>query len=128
MEWLFLRPEEVLKIHGRAIELFGGSHGVRDERALAAALIAAENRKHYEDADLATCATTYAYHLTQAHAFVDGNKRAAAAIAEVFLEINGAHLSATNKQLVDLFMGIAAGNVLRAEVEQQFHDWIEDAS
>ena len=128
MGWLFLCPEEALKIHARAIELFGGSEGVRDERALAAALIAAENRKHYEDADLATCAATYAYHLTQAHAFVDGNKRAAAAVAEIFLEINGARLSATNEQLVNLFMGVAAGNVSRAEVERLFHEWVEDAS
>jgi death-on-curing protein len=33
-----------------------------------------------------SCAATYAYHLSQAHAFLDGNKRVAAAIAEAFLE------------------------------------------
>ena len=128
MGWLFLRKEEVLKIHAQVIELFGGSEGVRDEGALASALIAAENRGHYENADLATCAATYAYHLTQAHAFVDGNKRAAAAIAEVFLEINDAHLSATNQQIADLFMGIAVGNVSRDEAAHLFQNWIEDPS
>ncbi len=34
----------------------------------------------------------YAYHLTQAHAFIDGNKRVAAAITETFLETNGVRL------------------------------------
>lgn len=126
MGWLFLRKEEVLKIHAQVIALFGGSEGVRDEAALASALMAAENRGHYENSDLATCAATYAYHLTQAHAFVDGNKRAAAATAEVFLEINGARLSATNQQIVDLFMGMAVGNVSRDEAAHLFQDWIDN--
>lgn len=30
-----------------------------------------------DEADVVVCAATYAYHLTQAHAFVDGNKRVA---------------------------------------------------
>jgi hypothetical protein len=46
--WVFLRQEEVLKIHTRMIELFGGRPGIRDEGALASALLAAENRRHYE--------------------------------------------------------------------------------
>ena len=70
MGWVFLRLEEVLKIHAKVIELFGGSPGIRDEGALSSALIAVENRQHYENADLAACAITYAFHLTQAHAFV----------------------------------------------------------
>jgi death-on-curing protein len=77
-------------IHARAIEEFGGLHGVRDEGALGAALTAAENRGYYEQAPLTMCAATYAYHLTQAHAFLDGNKRVAAAVAEISLELNGA--------------------------------------
>jgi death-on-curing protein len=81
-------------------------------------LAAAENREHYDSADLATCAATYAYHIAQAHAFIDGNKRIAAAISEIFLDINGARLSATNEQLVTLFLGIAAGKLTRDEVEE----------
>ena len=81
-------------------------------------MAAAENREHYESADLVTCAATYAYHVAQAHAFVDGNKRVAAAISEIFLDINGARLNATNEQLVTLFLGIAAGKLTRGEVEE----------
>jgi death on curing protein len=106
---LFLRVHEVLAIHARGIEEFGGLHGVRDAGALEAALTAAESRAYYEQATLSTCAATYAYHLTQAHAFVDGNKRVAAAAAEIFLELNGAELHATNDEIVTLFLAIAAG-------------------
>jgi death on curing protein len=114
---LFLRMHEVLAIHARGIEEFGGPHGVRDAGALEAALTAAENRAYYEQATLITCAATYAYHLTQAHAFVDRNKRVAAAAAEIFLELNGAELHATNDEIVTLFLAIAAGQVARQDVE-----------
>jgi len=120
LAFLFLRKDEVLKIHARSLELFGGTRGVRDEGALESALAAAENREHYESADLATCAATYAYHLSQAHAFVDGNKRVAAAVSEIFLEINDAGLTASNEQVVELFLKIAAGEVSRDEVEEFF--------
>jgi death-on-curing protein len=120
----FLRKQEVLNIHAQAIEAFGGSPGLRDEGALESALVAVENRAYYENADLATCAATYAYHLTQAHAFIDGNKRIAAAIAEIFLEINSARLEATNDQIVTLFLEIASGRLSRDEVEELFRRWV----
>jgi death-on-curing protein len=123
--FLFPRKQEVLDIHAQLIEAFGGSHGLRDEGALVSALVAAENREFYENASLATCAATYAYHLTQAHAFIDGNKRIAAAVSEIFLEINGARMSMTNEQIIELFLDIAAGILSRDEVEQLFQQHVE---
>lgn len=125
MPFLFPRKQEVLDIHARLIEAFGGSHGLRDENALESALVAVENREYYENADLATCAATYAYHLTQAHAFVDGNKRIAAAVSEIFLKLNDARLSMTEEQIVRLFLDIAAGSLSRNEVEQLFQQYAE---
>ena len=124
MPFLFIRKQEALDIHARLIEAFGGSYGLRDEGALESALAAAENREYYENADLATCAATYAYHLSQAHAFVDGNKRIAAAASEIFLEINGARLNMTNEQIVEIFLDIAAGNLSRDEVEELFRQHV----
>ena len=117
---LFLRKQEVIDIHNRLIEEFGGSHGLRDEGTLESALGAVENRAFYENADLVICAATYAYHLTQAHAFIDGNKRVAAAVAEVFVELNGGQFEATNNEVVALFLRIAAGELTRDEVEDYF--------
>jgi len=70
----------------------GGINGVRDEALLESALAVAENRHHYEAANVVSWAATYAYHLAQSHAFMDGNKRVAAAITEAFLETNGLEL------------------------------------
>ncbi|MEZ4728907.1 MAG: type II toxin-antitoxin system death-on-curing family toxin [Caldilineaceae bacterium] len=125
MTFLFLRKQEILLLHTRLIELFGGSPGLRDSGALESALTAPENRASYENPSLAVRAATYAYHLTQAHAFVDGNKRVAAAATELFVELNGKKLLATNDQLVTLFLQIAAGEVNREEVEHFFTLWLD---
>lgn len=121
---LFLYKTEVIDIHEKLIEEFGGIHGLRDEGALESALASAENRAYYENADIVTCAATYAYHLAQAHAFIDGNKRIAAAVSEIFLDINNIRLNATNDQIVDLFLSIASGEKPRNDVEQIFLQWI----
>ena len=107
-----------LAVHASLISETGGSAGLRDEGLLESALAAAENRHYYEAADLVTCAATYAYHLTQAHAFIDGNKRIAAAITETFLETNGGQLMMTNEEVVQLFLEIASGVLNRDEVER----------
>lgn len=120
MAIVFLTKDEVLRFHAKGIEEFGGSHGLRDEGALESALLAAENRAYYEEASLAGCAATYAYHLTQAHAFIDGNKRIGAVIAELFLEFNNAQLNMANAELIELFLKIAASEITRDEVEQLF--------
>lgn len=109
---------DVLTVHARLIAETGGSIGLRDEGLFESALAAAENRYNYEDADLVTCAATYAYHLTQAHAFVDGNKRVAAAITETFIESNGSQLTMTDEEIVRLFLDIAGGILNRDEVER----------
>ena len=118
---LFLSKQEVLDIQRKLIEQFGGSHGLRDEGALESALTAVEHRAFYENSPLAVCAATYAYHLTKAHSFIDGNKRAAAAVSEVFLEINGAQLRATNDEIVETFLDVAAGKLSREETELFFN-------
>lgn len=120
---IFLNKDEVIELHARAIDAFGGSHGLRDEGALESALIAAENRHFYAEANVIECAAAYAYHLTQAHAFIDGNKRVAAVVTEIFLEVNGVSLDATEDQLYELYIGVADGRLSREEVEERFRSW-----
>lgn len=120
---IFLSKDEVIELHARAIDDFGGSHGLRDEGALESALVAAENRHFYAAADTVGCAAAYAYHLTQAHAFIDGNKRVAAVVTEIFLEVNGVGLEATEDQLYELYMGVADGSLSRDEVEERLRHW-----
>ena len=108
---------DVLTIHARLIAETGGTQGLRDEALLESALTAAKNRHHYEAADVVSCAATYAFHLTQTHAFLDGNKRVAAAITEAFLETNGFELTMSNDEIVDLFVAIASHSIGREQIE-----------
>lgn len=124
MQPLFPEPEQVLQYHAWLIETYGGTHGLRDQGALESALVAPLNRHLYEQADLVVCAATYAYHLSQAHAFLDGNKRIAAAIAELFLNANGVHLRASDQEVIELFLRIAAGEISRDEIEKVFSQWV----
>lgn len=93
---------------------------LRDRGAFESALNAAENRHHYENANLTVCAGTYAFHLCQAHAFVDGNKRIVAAVSILLLRRNGAKIEASIKELIELFLKIAAGEITREAVERFF--------
>ena len=47
-------------------------------------------------------AAAYLFHIVQNHPFVDGNKRAGAATALVFLDLNGVEIDAPVGSLYDL--------------------------
>ena len=100
-------------MHHANIERFGGAHGIRDEGAFESALMAAENRAYYENADIYGCAAAYGFHLSQAHAFIDGNKRVAAAATLIFLDLNGVEFSGTSKLLAETFLSLAASEMAR---------------
>ena len=115
----FLERLDVLTVHARLIAETGGTTGLRDEALLESALAATINRHQYEAADGVGCAATYAYHLTQTHAFLDGNKRVAAAVTETFLETNGYELVMTNDEIVILFLAIPSSSLSREQVEER---------
>jgi death-on-curing protein len=123
VELHFLSKAKVIEYHTWLIERFGGSIGLRDEGALESALAAAPNRYHYEDANIVKCAAAYAYHLSQAHSFLDGNKRIAAAIMELFLNINRTILPASDDEIENLILGIASGRITRDESERVLSMW-----
>lgn len=114
---IFLRKSDMLRMHQRSRADFGGADGLRDPGALESALVAAENRHHYEEADVIACAAAYAFHLSKAHAFIDGNKRVAAAATEVFLVINGYVLDAEDDELYTFYIGVADGSSSRDDAE-----------
>lgn len=97
-----------------------GKAGLLDPGSLESALLAPQNRAHYEAAGLTVCAATYAFHLTTNHPFADGNKRIGAAASELFLNLNQATLDASNDEIVALFFSIAAGTHSRVDVEAFF--------
>ncbi|RLB41220.1 MAG: type II toxin-antitoxin system death-on-curing family toxin [Deltaproteobacteria bacterium] len=82
----FLSLDEVLAIHERLIEAFGGSKGVRDLGLLESALYRPQSG-YYDD--LVRMAAALFESLIINHPFVDGNKRVAFFATDVFLRLNG---------------------------------------
>ncbi len=107
-EPIFLSAADALGLHHRGLEQHGGMSGLRDAGAFASALHQPETVWFYTQGDLFELAATYAFHLAQNQPFIDGNKRAAVAVAPTFLEINGVNTSpAPDSVFYDAMIAIA---------------------
>jgi len=84
----FLKLAEVLYLHDESLARFGGSSGVREPGLVESALGSAQNAFWYGHGNLFDIAAAYAFHIAESQAFVDGNKRTAAAAAISFLRLN----------------------------------------
>ena len=118
----FLTVDEIIAVHRDQIERYGGSAGVRDAGLLesAAAMPAAGFGDQYLHGDLFEMAAAYLFHIVQNHPFVDGNKRAGAAAADVFLRMNGADLRADENAFEELVMEVAQGSAGKGEIAAFF--------
>lgn len=107
----FLSVEDVLEIHADQIQRYGGSLGIRDVELLHSALGMPEAGfgDQYLHADLLEMAAAYLYHIVQNHPFIDGNKRAGAMAAFVFLKLNGLTLEADESVFETLVLQAAQG-------------------
>ena len=115
---LFLTVGHVLTIHRRLVQEFGGDVEVRDYGLLDSAVMmpAAQFGGEFLHEDVPAMAAAYLFHICRNHAFVDGNKRTALAAAEVFVLLNRMRLKATNKQVEELTLGVAQGEVSKDRV------------
>jgi death-on-curing protein len=120
--WRWIDRETVLAVHEEQLSEHGGLVGVRDSGGLDAALARPLNKAAYDhEIDVYTLAAAYAFGLTKAHAFSDGNKRTAAVVMELFLELNGFVLNATDTELLPIHLALAAGEIDEAALS----DWLE---
>ncbi len=81
---LFLTLELVMMVHHDSLVEHGGVDGARDPGAVEAAVAAGLNTWFYQGGDVLDIAATYAFHLAEAQAILDGNKRTAIASALFF--------------------------------------------
>jgi death-on-curing protein len=103
---LYLSVDEVLRIHERVLERFGGRPGVRDLGLLESVLFRPRSG-HYSD--IAEIASALVESLVMNCPFTDGNQRVAFFATDVFLRLNGWKLAVEPQ---------AAHSVLVALLEQ----------
>lgn len=87
----YVTTADALFFHKQLIERYGGAPGIRDVGALESALH--RPRTGYYDTIIHEAAALLES-LVQNHPFIDGNKRTAFAVVDVFLRINGHTLTA----------------------------------
>lgn len=82
----YITLDEALRIHEVLLAAFGGAAGVRDMGLLESALLRPQTGYY---GDLIEEAAALWESLAMIHPFVDGNKRVAYAVLELFLQLNG---------------------------------------
>ena len=119
-QWIWVARNVVLALHDEQLAEHGGGSGLRDGGLLDSALARPLNLEAYGDPDAAYLAAAYAFGIAKNHPFVDGNKRTAAVAMELFLDLNGYELTATDEALVLTILGLADGS----SSEIDLADWV----
>ncbi|MSR58849.1 MAG: type II toxin-antitoxin system death-on-curing family toxin [Planctomycetaceae bacterium] len=125
----FLTLQEVIEIHRDQIERYGGSLGVRDFGLLqsAVAMPIAQFGGEFLHVDLFEMAAAYLFHLVQNHPFIDGNKRAGAATADVFLTLNDHEMTATEDAYAEFVLSVAQGQAKKSTIAEFFRANVKTA-
>jgi len=105
--------EVLLAIHDEQLAEHGGQAGVRDRALLESALARPRNQFVYGEQSIARLAASYAFGISR-------NKRTSLVVAELFLNLNGLELTATDAECVTTFVQLAAGDL----TEDALAEWI----
>ncbi len=118
MDPLFLSLAEVLEIHQDQVARYGGAAGIRDIEMLKSALgmPLATYGGQFLHTDIYEMAAAYLFHLVKKHPLIDGNKRAGAVTALIFLYLNGFDFDAPEDDLAEMVLAVARGELGKAEV------------
>ena len=108
-EPVFLNKEQVLQLHKRTLEDYGGSTGIRDEGLLDSAIFQPEASFGgvFLHDSLFLMAAAYYFHISQNQPFMDGNKRTGFLSLFTFLKINGFTFNAPNETIYPFLIEVA---------------------
>jgi death-on-curing protein len=121
-EWIEVDVVEI--VHNRQLAEHGGAVGIRDSGLLDSAVNRARQLWCYgtPPPDLCAMASAYAVGLAKNHPFLDGNKRTAAVICELFLEVNGLRFTIGEVEKYPHYLALASG----IHTEESFAQWLRD--
>jgi len=115
---LFLSLDEVLAIHDRLIEKFGGLTGVRDLGMLESALYRPQTGYYDGITDMSAALFES---LLMNHPFLDGNKRVAFFATDIFLRLNAYRLKVESNSAHVFIISLLESNQVDFDA---LRDWI----
>jgi death-on-curing protein len=117
-------PEAAIRaMHAELLQEHGGLDGPDDENALGATLARPQQLEHLSNpaATLSQLGAAYGFGFAKNHCFNDGNKRIALVAVDVFLQLNGYELVASEVDAAVTFRALAAGEF----DESQLVEWVD---
>ena len=122
----FLPEELVTIIHSDLLQRYGGKAGIRDVALLQSPLAQPKvtvGRK-FVHKSVFDKAAAYGYHVCRNHPFIDGNKRVAFVLMDLFLQSNGWEIVATEEEAYSMMIELSSGRVSKAELSS----WLKNHS
>ena len=112
--------QDIYELHTQLENAFVLSSGVRDENLLASAVNTPFQTFMGNDLypSLYDKAAQLCYGIANNHPFMDGNKRTALHSMYVYLIINGFDIMATQQDVENMIIDVAAGNMTNTELVQ----------
>ncbi|PCJ16137.1 MAG: type II toxin-antitoxin system death-on-curing family toxin [Candidatus Cloacimonadota bacterium] len=108
----YLTIVEVLSIHENLINVYGGSHGIRDMGALESSLFRPQSGYY---SDVIQQASALWESLSQNHPFIDGNKRVSFACVYTFLLNNDIEITANSDEVYNFMMKLFENSTFNFE-------------
>ena len=109
--WVWPHADVLRAVHEEQLAEHGGAPGTRDDGLFDSALARPKNLAAYGESDVYALAAAYGVGLAKNHPFIDGNKRTAFVAVELFLELNGHELTASDADCVLTMLAVAAGQM-----------------
>lgn len=122
----FIPDGTVPIIHADLIKRYGGASGIRDRDLLASALAQPKMtaQKKFLHRTIFEKAAAYGFHVCRNHPFVDGNKRVAFVLMDIFLQKNGWELNAPEQDAYEAMIALASGTLTKISLAT----WLKDHS
>src|SRR5712692_1357940 len=121
----YLSLADVLALHQAMMEKFGvGPAPLREEGLLESAIMRPRMAAYYNEVDLIRQAALLAVGISQAQAFLDGNKRTALAACDVFLRLNGITIGGDPIDLALQLEGVAERTDDLEAATDRFESWL----
>jgi death-on-curing protein len=118
---------EVIAIHEKVMRGLGDDpRPLRDEGLLESALTRPQMAAYYEGADIVRQATLLGLGISQAQAFLDGNKRTAFQTLDAFLWVNGWEYVGEPLVLAQQFEQVAERSNEPDEAIDAFEAWLRE--
>ena len=122
----FIPNRIVATIHSDLLQRYGGRPGLRDPNLLDSALAQPKVTigGKFAHKTLFDKASAYGFHVCKNHPLVDGNKRVAFVLMDIFLQKNGWEIVANEEDSYSMMMSLASGKLTKAQLSK----WLKERS